>query len=112
LDLPDEHLPSAGPKTPRPQFGLLGQFLATAVNSMARAASVAPGLVGSVEDVRDLIAYHLGYGGEDVPILARGWRSEVVGQVVNRLLDGELAIRIADPNSREPLSFEPVGRPK
>ena len=75
---------------------------------MARAADVAPGLIGSVQDVRDLIAYHLGYGGEDVPVLAQGWRSEVVGQVVNRLLDGELAIRITDPNSSQPLSFEAI----
>ena len=43
LNLPDEHCPSSGPKTPRPQYSLLGQFLATAVNSMARAANVAPG---------------------------------------------------------------------
>ena len=89
---------------------LLGQFLATAVHNMARAANMAPGLVGSVEDVRDLIAYHLGHGGQEVPILAQGWRSEVVGQVVSRLLDGELAVRIRDPNSQEPLSFEPAGR--
>ena len=108
LALPDEHLPNSGPKIPRPQYALLGQFLATAVNSMARAANVAPGLTGSVQDVRDLIAYHLGYGGEDVPVLAQGWRSEVVGQVVNRLLDGELAIRITDPNSSQPLSFEAI----
>ena len=58
--------------------------------------------------MRDLIAYHLGYGGQDVPALAQGWRSEVVGQVVDRLLDGELAIRITDPNSNQPLSFEPI----
>ncbi|MHB0955566.1 MAG: ribonuclease D [Pirellulaceae bacterium] len=110
LNLPEEHCPYSGPKTPRPQFSLLGQFLATAVNSMARAAHVAPGLVGSVQDVRDLIAYHLGHGGQEVPALAQGWRSEVVGQVVDRLLDGELAIRITDPNSNQPLSFEPINR--
>jgi ribonuclease D len=110
LNVPEQHLPSSGPKTPRPQYALLGQFLATAVGSMARAADVAPGLVGSVQDVRDLIAYHLGYGDQDVPVLAQGWRSEVVGQVVNRLLDGELAIRITDPNSSQPLSFESLNR--
>jgi ribonuclease D len=108
LAIPDEDCPHSGRRSPRPQFNLLGQFLATAVNSMARSARVAPGLVGSVQDVRDLIAYHLGYSGEDVPTLAQGWRSEVVGQVVDKLLDGDLAIRIADPNSNQPLSFEPI----
>ena len=106
--LPEEGCPYAGPRTPRPQYGLLGQFLATAVNSMARAAQVAPGLVGSVQDVRDLIAHHLGHENDETPALAVGWRAEVVGQVIDRLLDGELAIRITDPNSNQPLSFEPL----
>ncbi len=109
LQVPDEACPSTGTKSPRPQFTLLGQFLATAVSSMARAADVAPGLIGSVQDVRDLIAHHMGYGGDEIPALAKGWRADVVGQVINRLLDGQLAIRITDPNSNEPLSFEPRG---
>jgi ribonuclease D len=75
---------------------------------MARAAQVAPGLVGSVQDVRDLIAHHLGHESDETPALAVGWRAEVVGQVIDRLLDGELAIRITDPNSNQPLSFEPL----
>ena len=108
LDVPDSDCPSTGRESPRPQFNLLGQFLATAVNSMARSAQVSPGLVGSVQDVRDLIAFHLGYGGSEVPVLATGWRSEVVGQVVDRLLDGKLVIRITDPNSNQPLSLEPA----
>ena len=43
----------------RLQFNLLGQFLATALASVCRSQQVAPSLVGTVEDVRDLIAYHL-----------------------------------------------------
>ncbi len=108
LQIPEDACPSTGTKSPRPQFTLLGQFLATAVSSMARAAEVAPGLIGSVQDVRDLIACHMGYGGSEVPALAKGWRADVVGQVIDRLLDGQLAIRITDPNSNEPLSFEPI----
>jgi hypothetical protein len=86
----------------------LGQFLATAVNSMARSADVAPGLIGSVQDVRDLIACHLGYPTPDEPLLAQGWRATVVGRQIDRLLDGELSIRITDPESDDPLAFEPV----
>jgi len=43
--------------------------------------------------------------------LARGWRAEVVGQVLEDLLRGKLAIRIQDPESDRPLAFEPV-RPR
>ncbi|MCU0960537.1 MAG: ribonuclease D [Pirellulaceae bacterium] len=110
LAVPDEQCPRAGAKATRPQYGLLGQFLATAVSAQARSAEVAPGLIGSVEDVRDLIAYQLGEGDGTVPPLARGWRKEVVGQVVQRLLTGELVMRIRDPHSPEPLVVEEMRR--
>ena len=108
LELPDEQCPASGRKSSRPPFNVLGQFLATAVSSVAHAAQVAPGLVGSVQDVRDLIAYHLGWEVTGVPALATGWRKEVVGDAVNQLLDGKLAIRITDPTSHHPLAFEPL----
>jgi hypothetical protein len=64
---------------------------------------------GTAQDVRDLIAYRLNLGGFDqgeVPFLAQGWRAEVVGQVIDHLLAGDLAVRIADPLDNEPLIFE------
>ena len=64
-----------------------------------------------MQDVRDLIAHHFGHEQDEAPALAVGWRAEVVGQVIDRLLDGELSIRITDPNSNQPLSFEPTDRP-
>ncbi|MFO7903575.1 MAG: ribonuclease D, partial [Pirellulaceae bacterium] len=74
----------------------------------ARSAHVAPGLIGSLQDVRDLIAHHLGYKSHEPPVLATGWRAKVVGQAINQLLDGELAIRITDLTSDQPLRFESV----
>jgi ribonuclease D len=56
--------------------------------------------------VRDLIAFRLGYGSEEPPQLARGWRAEVVGQQLDDLLSGRTSIRIVDPKSDEPLEFE------
>lgn len=106
LAQPDEQCPRTGARNSRPQYGLLSQFLATAVSRQARAADVAPSLLGSVEDVRDLIAYHLDDGHGAVPALARGWRQGVVGQVVQRLLAGELALRVRDPRSPQPLALE------
>ena len=108
MELPDDQCPRVSDTSVRPQFTLLGQFLATAVKSMARSAHVAPGLIGSVQDVRNLIAYHMGCTSGGKPALATGWRAEVVGQVIDRLLDGQLAIRITDPTSEQPLAFEPT----
>lgn len=91
------------------QINVLGQFLATALTSICRAARLAPSLVGSASDVRDLIAFRLGYGPEEPPQLARGWRAEVVGQALDDLLAGRTSIRIVDPKSDEPLQFEKRG---
>jgi ribonuclease D len=114
LSLPEEQLPSLGRKSSLPPFNLLGQFLATALGSICRDAHVSPGLVGTVQDVRDLIAWRLQQKGKlpgeqesPPPALAQGWREEVVGHVIEELLDGELTISIVDPLSEKPLAFEP-----
>ena len=109
LALKDNELPKLPRKSSRPQLNLLGQFLSTALGSICRRAQVAPSLAGTAQDVRDLIAYRLNLGGfenGEVPLLAQGWRSEVVGQVIDHLLAGDIAIRIADPLADEPLLFE------
>jgi ribonuclease D len=109
MALKDSELPRLPKKSSRPQLNLLGQFLSTALGSICRSAEVAPSLAGTAQDVRDLIAYRLQLGGfapGEVPLLARGWRAEVVGQVIDHLLAGDLAIRIGDPLADEPLEFE------
>ncbi|HEY2146584.1 MAG TPA: ribonuclease D, partial [Pirellulales bacterium] len=83
-----------------------GQFLSSALTSICRSAQIAPSIVGTASDVRELIAFRLGYGGDEPPVLARGWRAEVVGQVIDDLLAGRKSIRIADPLSDDPLAFE------
>ena len=109
MTLKDNELPRLPKKSSRPQLNALGQFLSTALGSICRSANVAPSLAGTAQDVRDLIAYRLKLGGfapGEVPLLARGWRAEVVGQVIDHLLAGDLAIRIGDPLADEPLEFE------
>jgi ribonuclease D len=70
---------------------------------------VAASLVGTADDVRELVAHRLagGDGGpRPPPSLTQGWRAEVVGQALEDLLSGRLSIRIADPRSDYPLEFE------
>jgi ribonuclease D len=98
-------------KSGRPRLNLLGQFLATALSSVCHAQHVAPSLVGSVDDVRDLIAWHLrldGFRDSQPPSLACGWRCEVVGQTIEDVLSGKLAIRVGDALGDHPLVFEPL----
>jgi len=109
LALKDHELPRLERKSSRPQLNLLGQFLSTALGSICRSAQVAPSLAGTTQDVRDLLAYRLNLGGfeeGELPILAQGWRAEVVGTVIDHLLSGDLVLRITDPLADEPLAFE------
>jgi len=107
LGLPDREFPKSERRDVPQQINVLGQFLATALTSICRAARIAPSLVGTASDVRDLIAFRLGYGADEPPQLARGWRAEVVGQELDDLLAGRKSIRIVNPRSDEPLAFEP-----
>jgi ribonuclease D len=94
------------------QLNLLGQFLSPALSSICRNANVATSLAGTATDVRDLIAYRLGFTGgndEEPPLLASGWRAELVGHLIEELLAGKTSIRIEDPLSEHPLAFDSVG---
>ncbi len=108
LDLPDSELPYSERREVPNQINVLGQFLSTALTSLCRSMELAPSIVGAAGDVRDLIAYRLGFITESVPSLAEGWRAEVVGSLIDDLLAGKLSIRITDPLSDHPLVFEPV----
>lgn len=109
LNMPDDELPGLDRRPQRSQLNVLGQFLATALGSICRSAGVAPSIVGTAQDVRDLIAHHLRLtdADDEVPLLARGWRAQVVGKVIEDLISGQLTISITDPLADEPLAFEP-----
>jgi ribonuclease D len=109
LALPKHKLPRTQRRnSSRPELNVLGQFLATALGSICRAKQVAPGLVGSVQDVRDFVAFRLGLNDSagQPPALACGWRSEVVGHTMEDILSGKLVIRVSDPLAEQPLVFE------
>jgi ribonuclease D len=113
IDLPDDECPAAMPRDTSPQLTVLGQFLTSALASICRSADLAPSIVGTASDVRDLVAYRLdqadGNGRQEPPALGQGWRAEVVGRLIEDLLSGTLAVRVADPRADDPLTFERLG---
>jgi ribonuclease D len=112
LEAPLEDIERGSSDAMPSQLNLLGQFLSPALSSICRSANVATSLAGTATDVRDLIAYRLGFGNSDgesaPPLLARGWRAELVGHLIDELLAGEKSIRIVDPLSEHPLGFDIV----
>jgi ribonuclease D len=106
LDLSNQELPQSERRDVPQQVSVLGQFLTTALTSLCRSLGLAPSLVGTASDVRDLVAFRLGFVNDEPPALACGWRAEVVGTLIEDLLAGKLSIRITDPLSDHPLAFE------
>jgi ribonuclease D len=109
LKLPDSECPPVVRTDTNSHLTLLGTFLSAALGSLCRAAEIAPSLVGTPNDVRELVNYRLnGVLDPDglVPTLARGWRAEVVGHHIEELLMGRASIRIIDAHSEHPLVIE------
>jgi ribonuclease D len=88
-------------------LGLLGQFLTTALNVVCKTQQIAPSMVSTAQELRTLAAWRLGMIDlKEEPPLASGWRAEIVGQVIDQVLDGTIAIRVDDPKSDHPLKLE------
>ncbi|OHB81095.1 MAG: hypothetical protein A2V98_08230 [Planctomycetes bacterium RBG_16_64_12] len=105
--LPEPQRPAKSFHPGAPRLSVLGQFLCSALGSICRRADLAPGLVGTANDVRELIAYRAGETASDPPPrLAQGWRAEVVGHLFDDLLAGKKSVRVGDPASEYPLVFE------
>ncbi|MGC1272500.1 MAG: HRDC domain-containing protein [Planctomycetaceae bacterium] len=113
-DLPKSSLPKP-PEADRPDTNpdehVLGQLLGIALSSLCAEKEVARTLVGTSADLRHLVRWHL-YGEKngDTPRLARGWRADLCGDLLTDVMDGKIAMRVADPNSDHPLVFERSGR--
>ena len=111
IALPRAQWPKREKHPTNSRSNLVGQFVAIALGAICRSQELAPGLVGSVQDVRDLVDYRLSKRpDEEPPSLARGWRAQVVGRTIDELLDGKLAIRIDNPKAAEPLTLDEVHR--
>ena len=68
--------------------------------------TVAKTLVGTSADLRDLVRWHQSGGKGPPPRILQGWRAEVCGELLRDVLNGRIALRVADSNSDHPLVFE------
>lgn len=106
LELPESACPQVKISGNHTKLNVLGTLLSSVLGTIARNQQVAPSLVGSPSDVREWIAWKLQWKDcEERPLLAQGWRAEVVGKLFDELLHGQKAIRIAHPEMECPLEF-------
>ena len=107
--LGEDQLPSRIPRSQNMNLGLLGQFLTTAISVVCRQQNIAPTIVGTANEIRKLAAWRLGMIRlNEKPDLAEGWRAKLVGDLIDQVLAGSIAIRVGDPRSDMPLELKPV----
>lgn len=107
LTMPKSEHPTRITSTKTINLGLLGQFLTTALNVLCRTEQISSSIVGTAQEVRDVAAMRLGILKlKEKPKLLTGWRAEIVGQLIDQVLDGRVAIRVDDPKSDHPLKME------
>lgn len=109
LQMPKSEHPKRITSTKTINLGLLGQFLTTALNVLCRTEQISSSIVGTAQEVRDVAAMRLGILKlPEKPRLLTGWRAEIVGQLIDQVLDGRVAIRVDDPKSDHPLKMEHI----
>jgi ribonuclease D len=114
LALPEQQCPPRAPREATAQLSVLGQFVFAALGSLCRQSQLAPNLLGGPNDIRDWTNWRTNPGGSGTerslvghtPRLARGWRAEFVGRLLEDLLAGKLSVRVGDPTSDHPLVLE------
>jgi len=87
-------------------------LLAAALANCCAQKKVASSLVGTTNDLKELIRWNLQERPESArPALASGWRDGVCGGVLLDVLSGRRTLRVTDPLSDVPVAVEEVGGP-
>ena len=110
LAVPESELPTIPDGDSADRRGdehVVGQLLGLALANRCAEINVARPLVATSADLRHLVRWHV-FGEKDglPPRLTEGWRAQVCGELLEAVLDGKIAIRVADPESDHPLIFE------
>ncbi|GAC1450962.1 MAG: HRDC domain-containing protein [Isosphaeraceae bacterium] len=97
-----------------PGVSMLVNLLAAALATCCSKHKVAGGLVGSTQDLKELIRWQQGRGpAESRPSLTVGWRNAVCGETLLDVLAGRSALRVVDLDAEIPVTLETMnGEPR
>src|SRR5262249_15632937 len=108
--VPEDRLPEPPVRVEEPPgLSTVANLLSAALAQCCAQNRVAGSLVANVADLKSLTCWYL-EGGDDArrPALLRGWRAELCGSLLLDVLQGRVALRVADPGSEFPVALEPV----
>jgi ribonuclease D len=109
--VPEEALPAHGPRhEDGPGASMVVSLLNATLGQCCAELGLAPSLVGTSGDLRELVRWHVaGRPEAQRPALVQGWRGEVCGPVLLDVLSGRRALRIVDPTAEVPVAVESPG---
>jgi len=107
---PENQLPELFMRSEEPPgVSMVSSLLSAALAQRCAENQVAASLVANATDLRHLVRWHLeGRADARRPPLLEGWRHEFCGQLLLDILDGKLALRVADPGSEFPVVLDSV----
>jgi ribonuclease D len=85
---------------------IISRLLALALANVCAELEIAQLLVGTGRDLTELVRAVRGGENGSPPLLLQGWRNEICGELLRKVLDGRMCFRVAPKNSATPLIFE------
>jgi ribonuclease D len=85
---------------------VISRLLALALGNVCAELDIAHSLVGTNKDLTELVRAVRGGESEETPRMLSGWRGEICGELLKKVLEGRVRFRVAPPNSPAPLIFE------
>lgn len=85
---------------------VISKLLALALGNVCAELDIAQSLVGTNRDLTELVRYVRNGDSSEAPRLLTGWRGEICGELLRKVLDGRVRFRVSPKNSTTPLIFE------
>jgi ribonuclease D len=89
---------------------IISRLLGLALSNVCAEQDVAQALAGTNRDLTELVRYVRGGECGEVPLLLQGWRGELFGELLRKVLDGSVHFRVAPEGAATPLIFEDHGK--
>jgi len=85
---------------------IISRLLGLALSNVCAEQDVAQTLAGTNRDLIELVRYVRCGERSEVPLLLQGWRGELFGELLRKVLDGRVHFRVAPEGAATPLIFE------
>lgn len=85
---------------------VISKLLALALGNVCAELDIAQTLVGTNRDLMELVRALRMKDSDTKPLLLTGWREEICGDLLRKVLEGRVRFRVSPPNSSTPLIFE------